>query len=243
MAGGPFDTWDPLNHYVQRGLVDGRYVAGGYTMLAAGPPRLSTSFLNAAIGDSESRGSSDLVYPLGIIQNVSLQQNKQFVRIWELGSERSYQIAGRATGQLSLARIYYDGISLLRALYAYYKDESGTITVPAVFENLASYAMANPHDVIVPPGYENLFLNLASDLFNQPIGILMYVRNSNLDTLGACYFEQVTVPVHQWATDAQGMVVQESVGLQYERMKPVNVHAVTLNTGMELVAEALMNAA
>jgi len=230
-----------MNHYVQRGLVDGRYIAGGYTMLAAGPPRLASMALANDISDVSTRGTSDIVYPLGIIQNVALQQNKQFVRIWELGSERSYQIAGRSTGQLSLTRVYYDGMSLLRVLYAYYQDLTGRIQIPQVYPT--TVVNPNPHDVLVPPGYENLFLNLASDLFNQPIGILMYVRNSNVDTMGAVYFEQVTVPAHQWAVDSQGMVVQESVGLQYERMKPVNVRAVSLLTGLESAAEEISEAA
>lgn len=240
---GPFESWNPMNHYVQNGLVDGRFVAGGLTLLAAGPPRLKQLAARAGALSASSTGESDIVYPLGITQNVNLQQNKQFMRVFELGSERSYWIGGRTTGNLSLSRVYYDGASLLRVLYAYYDDVIGDVQVPQMFPNIGADNMDNPHDVIIPPGYENLFLNLASDLFNQPIGMLIYMRNSNLDTVGAIYLEACVVPNHSWATDAQGTIVQEQVGLQYERIVPVNVGGVALVSGLISAIEGISEAA
>jgi hypothetical protein len=88
--------------------------------------------------------------------------------------------------------------------------------------------MANPHDVIIPPGYENIFINLASDLFAQPIGLLMYIRDINQDPLGAMYFEACYLPNHTWQTDSQGVLIQESVAVQFERAVPVAISALTL---------------
>jgi hypothetical protein len=231
---GPFESWNPMNHYVQNGLADGRFMAGGLTLLAAGPPRLQQLGARAStVGlEASTTGQSDIVYPIGITQNVNLQQNKQFMRVWELGSERSYWIGGRTTGNIALSRVFYDGASLLRILYAYYQDLVGDVQVPWMYPNIGANNMPNPHDVIVPPGYENLFINLASDMFNQPIGILVYMRNSNLDTVGAVYLEACVIPNHSFATDAQGTIVQESVGMQYERAVPVNVGGVNLVTGL-----------
>jgi hypothetical protein len=166
------------------------------------------------------------------MQNFNLTQNKGFMRIWELGSDRSYNIGSRVVGQLGLSRVYYHGLSLLRILYAYFQDTEGQVQIPWAFENTGAYNMYNPHDVIVPPGYENLFLNLASDMFNQPIGMMAYVRDSNLDTIGTCYFEACVVPNHSWATDAQGTIIQESASLQYERIVPVNTQSVALTSGL-----------
>ena len=232
---GPFSGWNPLNHYVQNGMVDGKFVSGGLTLIAAGPPRLSQLGTGTGgLGMAASAGDSDVVYPIGVTQNINHSQNKTFMRIWELGSERSYFIGGRTVGQLALSRVYYHGASLLRVLYAYYTDvgSGGAVVVPWMFPNQGAYNMANPHDVIVPPGYENLFLNLASDLFNQPIGLLIYMRDSNLNTVGAVYLEACYAPNHTWATDAQGTIVQETVAIQYERVIPVNVAAVSLVTGL-----------
>jgi len=75
---------------------------------------------------------------------------------------------------------------------------------------------------------ENIYVNLASDLFMQPVGMLMYVRDINLDTLAAVYFEACYMPNHSWATDAQGVLIQESVAVQFERAVPVAVSALTL---------------
>ncbi len=99
-----------------------------------------------------------------------------------------------------------------------------------MFPNAGAATMANPHDVIIPPGYENIYLNLASDLFAQPIGILLYIRDINQNTLGAVFFEACYLPNHSWATDSQGVLIQEQVAVQFERAVPVAVSALTLIT-------------
>lgn len=229
--GGNFSDWAPYSNYVQAGLVDGRYANAGFTMLAAGPPRLANIGGAAAIAGAvagNGQSANQIVFPIGILQNFNLSHTRQFSRIFEIGSERSYFIAGRTVGQLGLGRIYYHGASLLRVLYAYYQDLVPPTIVPAMFPNAGAASVANPHDVIIPPGYENIYVNLASDLFAQPIGILMYIRDINLDTLAAVYFEACYLPNHSWATDAQGVLIQESVAVQFERAVPVAVAALTL---------------
>jgi len=228
---GTFGTWNPYTSYVQGGMADGRFVSGGLTLIAAGPPRLAELGGGSVLAGQLTSGETDIVYPIAAIQNVNMSQNKTFMRVWELGSERSYFIGARTVGQLALSRVYYHGPSLLRCLYSYYQDEIGPVQVPWVFSNPGAEAVANPHDVHVPPGYENLFLNLASDLFNQPIGLMMYMRDSNLDTMGAIYLESVVIPNHTWATDAQGTIVQETVAMQYERIVPVAVTSLALISG------------
>ena len=62
---------------------------------------------------------------------------------------------------------------------------------------------------------------------------MLYVRDSNLNIMGALYLESVVVPNHTWATDAQGTIVQETAALQYERVVPVQVGAIGLVQGFE----------
>lgn len=227
-----FSEWSPYEKFVQAGMVDGQFLNAGFTVLAAGPPRLANiGGATALAGATASAGADQMVMPIGVIQNVNLSHNRTFNRIFEVGSERSYFISGRTIGQLSIARILYHGPSLLRMLYAYYEDAIPPTIVSAVFNNAGIATVDNPHDVIIPPGFENMFLNLASDLFNQPIGILMYVRDSNLDTYGAVYMESCYVPNHTWATDAQGVIIQESAAIQFERAVPVAVSALSLISG------------
>jgi hypothetical protein len=228
---GNFSDWSPYTNYVQSGMVDGAYANAGFTLLAAGPPRIANiggaaAFANAVSGSGEA--ANQIVFPMGIIQNFSLSHTRQFSRIFEIGSERSYFIGGRTVGQLRLARIYYHGASLLRLLYSYYSDLVPPTIVPPMFPNAGAQAQSNPHDVIIPPGYENIYLNLASDLFAQPIGILMYVRDVNEDALGAMYFEACYIPNHSLQTDSQGVLIQESVSVQFERAVPVAISALQL---------------
>jgi hypothetical protein len=56
----------------------------------------------------------------------------------------------------------------------------------------------------------------------------MYMRDINQDALGAMYFEACYVPNHTWATDSQGVLVQENCSIQYERGVPVAISALTL---------------
>lgn len=228
---GNFSDWSPYTNYVQAGMVDGAYANAGFTMLAAGPPRIANiggaaAFAQAISGTGQA--ANQIVLPIGIVQNFQLSHTRQFNRIFEIGSERSYFITGRTVGQLGLGRIYYHGASLLRLLYAYYQDLLPPTVVPAMFLNAGAASVSNPHNVVIPPGYENIYLNLASDLFTQPIGILMYIRDINQDALGAVYFEACYLPNHTWATDAQGVLIQESVAVQFERAVPVAISALTL---------------
>jgi hypothetical protein len=218
--------------FVQGGMSDGQYLNASFTVIAAGPPRLSQLGGNPGIAAGlEPGASAEVAYPIGVVQNLNLSQNRTFNRIWEIGSERSYFIAGRTVQQLGLGRVYYHGPSLLRVLYAYYQDLTPRAMVPSVFPNAGSNNVANPHDVIIPPGFENMYLNLASDLFAQPMGLLLYFRDSNQETVGAVYLEQAYIPNHTLATDSQGTIIQESCAVQFERLVPVAVTSIGLISG------------
>lgn len=226
--------WSPYEDFVQGGMVDGRFMSGAYTVICAGPPRLANVGGPEALGAALTAGSTAedmLAYPIGVVQNFNLSHNMQVNRIFELGSVRSYHIPGRVMGQIGLGRVLYHGPSLLRVLYAYYQDIIPPTFVNPVFANAGAAAMPNPHDVIIPPGYENIFLNLASDLFTQPVGLLTLMKDSNEDTLGAGYFESCYIPNHSIATDAMGTLIQEQCAIQFERMVPVNTQVVGLITG------------
>jgi hypothetical protein len=233
MAGGTYSDWAPYYNYVQAGMVDGNYVNGAFTLVAAGPPRLANIGGAVALGGAlQGSGgkANQLVFPIGILQNLGISYQRNWARIFELGSERSYYVSGRTFGQISLGRVYYHGPSMLRVLYAYYRDTLGPTTVQALFDNEGINAQANPHDVFIPPGYENIFLNLGSDLFGQPIGLLYYIRDISLKTLGAVYMECCVIPQWGLSVDSQGVLLQEQCALQFERMVPVTVDAVKLVT-------------
>jgi hypothetical protein len=232
-----FENWSPYQSYVQSGgqgpgMKDGLYVSGAWTGIFAGPPRLAAIGGALAVGAAieNPAAGNQIVYPVGVTQSFSLSQNRQFARIFELGSERSYFIGGRTIGQVGLSRVMYHGPSMLRVMYAYYNDGLAPTVVESLFPNLGASTMANPHDVVVPPGYENFYCNLASDLFTQPVGLLVILRDTNQQTYGAFYLESVVIPNISTSTDAQGVVMQESAALQYENLVPIATNLVQLVT-------------
>jgi hypothetical protein len=222
-------NWQPYTQKVDNSsaLGEGRFASGAMTMIAAGPPRLSA--VGGAAGAAASIGNQNWALPIGIVQNFNLAHNKSFARFWELGSERSYFIAGRTVAQAGFGRVLYNGPSILRMMYSFYDDAVAPTLVPTfgVDPNISA-SVRNQHDVKIPPGFENIYLNLASDLFSQPCGLLVYMKDSNEETLAAFYLEETYIPSHSIATDAQGVVVQEQVSLQPERVVPIAVAQLAL---------------
>jgi len=219
-------NWDPYKSHVQGGLPEGQFLNGQFILIAAGPPFFSQ------VGDSMDTA----IFPIGLTQNFALSQNKAISRIFEIGSERSYFISGRSVGQLSLGRVVYHGPSLLRCLWASYHEPSENFD-PILHEAAIDPTGASgaPVDkatqnksVKVPPGYDNMFLNLASDLFSQPIGLMLKLMDNHQKVVAQVYLEQCYVPQHSLAVDSQGLIIQEQVGVQYERMMPIN--AATIGT-------------
>ena len=220
------NDWDPYGSHVQGGLPEGQFLNGQFVLICAGPPFFSMLSQEKDMG----------LYPIGLTQNFALSQNKAISRIFEIGSERSYFISGRSIGQLSLGRVVYHGPSLLRCLYAGYDTSSDNAPT---LDTLASHAMENTKgaavdgvkSVKVPPGYDNMFLNLASDLFSQPIGLLLKLMDNHEQTVAQIYLEQCYIPQHSLAVDSQGLIIQEQVGIQYERMHPVATNDIGTITG------------
>ena len=141
-------------------------------------------------------------------------------------------------GQLSLGRVVYHGPSLLRALYAYYDTQNDTggdtIAIRPLIESagtgVAPFSTSGAqgikdglHSVKVPPGYDNMFMNLASDLFSQPLGLLLIFKDNEENNIASVYLDQCYVPQHSLAVDSQGLIIQESVGIQYEKMVPIKI--------------------
>lgn len=251
--------WQPYRTHVQGGLREGNFLNGQFVLLCAGPPHLA-DIGAASATDVLGAGTKDVCYPIGLTQNIALSQNKAISRIFEIGSERSYFITGRTVGQLSLSRVMYHGPSLLRAMYAYYSttsQEPGTYNIDQLFpsegvseanfpftegssgsvlpEAPSSLARLKNglHGVRYPPGFDNFFINLASDLFSQPMGLLLIFRDNEENNVASVYLEQCYIPSHSFSLDSQGLIIQEAIGVQYERIVPI------ANTAVKLVSQII----
>jgi hypothetical protein len=68
---------------------------------------------------------------------------------------------------------------------------------------------------------------------------MAYFRDSNEDTVGSIYMESCYIPNHTLATDAQGTIIQENAGVQFERAVPVAVSALAL-VGLDAADQAIL---
>ena len=231
MSTTSFSNWDFYNYHVQQDLKGGQFVSAESTLVAAGPPQVS---------QTAGGGTNGGIYPIGLLESVGIQQSKQLQRIFEIGSTRSYFIPGRAVGSISIGRTFYFGPSLLRVLYAYYRNNSNGINIgtqPAGSTiSVAGSEVPDPAavllDVLEPnqmhalrrtPGEDYFFIELASDLFAQPTGMAIYFKDANSVSVGAMYLEFCYVQGHQISVSSGSVLVMEGVSMQYDRIVPIKV--------------------
>lgn len=206
---------------------DGKYASGAFTVLSVGPSRLLDTGL-IGVSDAANAALQAVTLPIGLLQQVSLQHSRQFNRVFELGSERSYFLSGRTQGQLSLARTYYHGMSLLRAMTQFIPGANTTVATAAA----SSFLEQNIHPTKIYPGFKDLWVNLASDLFSQPLGLMLKVYNTDEQAIGATYLEACYVPNHTFSTDSNGLLIQEQASVMFERAVPVSVNSLDLLTAV-----------
>jgi hypothetical protein len=223
-----FSTWDFHNNRIVAESRGGQFVSAETTLIAAGPPSLSVSYTQ---GNVENQ-----VYPLGLLESFGLQQNKQLQRIFEIGSSRSYFVPGRVIGSVSLGRAFYYGPSLMRAMYAYYKHahisrkDASTSTIPVN----GGYDITDPGNALIEnasslyhfrrnPGYDNLFIDLASDLFSQPTGMAVYFKTYDSRTVGAFYLEECYTQGHQLNISSGAVLIMEGAQIQYDMLTPIKM--------------------
>lgn len=236
MATTSFSNWDFSNYHVQAELKGGQFVSAETSLIAAGPPELQSVGTQGA-GNVNAVGT---VYPIGLIENAGVSQSKQLQRVFEIGSSRSYFIPGRVMGSLSIGRIFYYGPSLLRVMYAYYRNTTNNILIgtnpegaivnladggsaPDPLSRLLSSGGDTFHSLRQSPGEDYFFVNLASDLFNQPTGLAFYFKDASFNSVGAFYLENLYIQGHQFSVSSGSVMVMEGASAQWDRCVPIKL--------------------
>lgn len=234
-----FGNWDFSNYHVQQELRAGQFVSAESTLVAAGKPTLGD---NAEGGGNFSGEQS--VYPIGLLEQASIQQSKQLQRVFEIGSSRSYFIPGRVIGSLNLGRTFFFGPSLLRVLYAYYKNsnpnsaggkigdkgedatttlEDGVTEIADPQARLLNSGSADSRKLHRSPGADYFFIDLASDMFAQPTGMAVYFKDFRHNSVGAMYLENLYIQGHQMTINSGSVLIMEGTSAQYDRMQPIDI--------------------
>lgn len=192
----------------QDGFVDGtipkdyigRFITGRTIAMSAS--RYSTYADNTDVAN---------LYTVGMVQGLAYSQAKQLQRLFELGSSENTIVPGRSVGTLQLSRVWYHKGNFLRVFYTGVTDEE-------------IKALRGP-----VPGYDDLFLNLASGLYDNPCGLLLTIHSqgnalSTYDStlVGQLFLENAYIQNHGIQMSAQAVVLAEQVSIQFERAIPVN---------------------
>ncbi|MEM5810440.1 MAG: hypothetical protein QXP66_00895 [Candidatus Aenigmatarchaeota archaeon] len=217
---GTLTDWDFENFHVDLRLDPTLFISSDSTLVAAGPRSFSTSLV---------------VYPIGVIENFSMNEGRQLQRIYEIGSALSYFVVGRALGSITIAQVYFNGPALVSALYAAFKivdkKNPSLEILPLVEGNETNEIKVNtmPGKALTKDPYRNrgfYAATLFSDLFRHPFGLLLYHRDSVGNPVGGLYFENAYVSGRQLATTAGAIVIAEGVGIEYTKSIPVEAAAV-----------------
>jgi hypothetical protein len=197
------------------GKNQGQFMTPEATLIAAGPARLE---------DLAGGGSIDnAVVPIAITDNLSVNQNKMLQQIFEVGSRRSYFVSGHTTGNVAISRPMFNGPSLMRVLTAKTQDHAGLDNTagldtvkggdPAILNN-GAYSETDE---------ASLYVNLQAEIFDRPLGLMVYMIDQRNVPYGAFYIEDCNVQAHGMGIASQAMTIVENVSCMFDRIVPVAV--------------------
>lgn len=202
----------------KEGIAVNDIVESGTVLIAAGPADFDKALDGA--GDEGIR-----IVPIGLVETAQISMNKPLSRIFEIGSKLSYIIPGRTVGGLSMSRVFFDGPSILKAMYM------GEVSADFATTD-AKYVkyISNPYIVNGDETYQkfsnigsgNLAMNLASSFFEQPFGLALYFRDQQSDDVGQIYLEGCRISTYNFGISANMNVLTESINMEFVRLRPIN---------------------
>jgi hypothetical protein len=234
--------WNFRTQHVQRELDPQDFINAATVLICAGPPRLVSpgDLQGVTEGDAGSqRLSAVYFFPIGIVENMTLVSNRQLQILFEIGSKRQFYIPGRVVPQISLSRTVFNGPNILRALYAYYPAElipGRQANIVAPFPGAFKEILQCP--VEENPGSMDFFINLNSDLFDRPFGLMLIMKDECNRPYASFYLENAFINNHQLSVNASSTLVGEGTTIQFERIVPIDIgaeHAAS-KTGAEVAA-------
>jgi len=211
--------------------IAGDFLSSEAVVLLSGPPKLT-----------DANPPTNLI-PIGLVQNVQVTQAKQIQQLFEIGSKIPFFIPGRTTVQVGMARVLFDGPSLMQALYVYNEGEDN-LFIPSVPPDLtdvsypgAPFSPANPNEIgRVSTGFDTsnnaeFFINLASEFFNKPLGLGVVLYDMQQQAYGGFYLEECYIQSHRFSASAQQTVLMEDVGIRCTALRPISIDELGFTSG------------
>ena len=206
----------------------GDFLSSESVVLLSGPPKLAD-------------GSPLELIPVGLVQNTQVTQAKQIQQLFEIGSRLPFFIPGRTTIQVGMARVLFDGPSLMQALYAYTGPDGSNIYVPGI--GAGTSATSDPGAPFNEDGENDgtpvqigtftggfdttntteFFINLASEFFNKPLGLGCVLFDMQQQAYGGFYLEECYIQSHRFSASSQQTVLMEDVGIRCTALRPISI--------------------
>jgi len=212
---------DPNTGLTQQAISINDIIESGSVLIAAGPADINKA--------QDENPDGYRIVPIGLVETAQISMNKPLSRIFEIGSKLSYIIPGRTVGGISLSRVFFDGPSILKAIYMGEVQEDYA-------EEDKKYTKFASNKKILPNGnvgwYEssnissgNLAMNLASSFFEQPVGLAFFFKDQESDLVGQTYFEGCRVSTYNLGISANMNVLTESINMEFVRCRPIVAQA------------------
>ena len=207
--------------------IAGDFLSSESVVLLSGPPKLDVG--------TTPYPPTDLI-PIGLVQNTQVTQAKQIQQLFEIGSRLPFFVPGRTTVQVGMARVLFDGPSLMQALYVY--AGGNDLYIPAIAEGTSAtsnpgepYNTAGTDPVLIGTttgGFDTsnnaeFFINLASEFFNKPLGLGCVLFDMQQQAYGGFYLEECYIQSHRFSASAQQTVLMEDVGIRCTALRPISI--------------------
>lgn len=210
------------------GLDSNRFASAKAFLVCAGPPLFRYATGNTDPNADTTPGTLDAasvnnnIVPIGLVQDINMQQERAISEIYEIGSRATYYMVGRGTRRLSLSSIVYDGANLMRALY---QNSLAEFPAEAADEGRPAYEE------------DDLFYsNLDSSFFEASTGLYIRVESladardedRDLDSanqIGGMYLEECYVRAYGLTSNANNTIVAENTVITFSRVLPVRTSA------------------
>jgi len=210
---------------VNKDMVATDIVESATVLICAGPADLQKAATAATANNIR-------IVPIGLVETASISMNKQVSRIFEIGSKISYLIPGKVMGGINMSRVFFDGPSMLKALYygEVTQDSNGAAVTDGKTVNFASDNKTGSITTS-PIGSGNVGMNLQSSFFDHPMGLTFIFQDQQGDMVGEIYFEGCYITSYGMGISASANVLTESVSVQFQKVTPI-ITSITEGKGL-----------
>jgi len=202
------NDYDFMNRVVQFDDDPNNVASGEATILFSGPPVLNP-------GGANAQSISDLLVPIGAVQNFNDTEVPRIVPFNEMGSVLERQAAGTPQTQAQMGRVLTYHSNLPHALYAW---------IAKLNEKPTQFMFAPGEKD--GPGKAHL-TSMFSDLFRVPFGMLLVTVTAGGNVVSKEYYERCLIAQKGKTVQAGNPLIVEQVAMRVTRKVPADT--ITLN--------------